>query len=309
MKNRTPRCPARYEWLRKVRRAARVQANHKVVQPAHQRILAGRQSWSSGIPEKVALPMCSSLPPMLCTIRQPRPARASGRSTDLLDRRIEQNRCRAAGIMAAGAPLGRTHAGNVLHVLDAFPVPSVVEGGEMVHRAVPLLINIRMARWQASDFMKYLRNVPPCLVCASGEKLSLEAVTFAVHCFRASADWRWIRASSRRPRVHPCACREARRQCVSAANPKPRWTTPSPSHPSEKSLDVARKSMPTTHNVICALQHNFSRRGVPILIQTRFRGALCSQRDPAQPGQKRFAGEQAYNVKNEENVKTIPIAM
>src|SRR2546426_10333367 len=48
-------------------------------------------------------------------------------------------------IVAARAPLRRACAGNVLHVFNRFPIPLVVERGEVMRRRVPLLVNVRVA--------------------------------------------------------------------------------------------------------------------------------------------------------------------
>ncbi|MEZ5364303.1 MAG: hypothetical protein R2748_18695 [Bryobacterales bacterium] len=73
-------------------------------------------------------------------------ARLRFRRIDLLDRRlleaaVEEHRV----IVAAGAPLRRLHAGRLLHVLDRLAIELVVERREVVHRAVPLLVDILMA--------------------------------------------------------------------------------------------------------------------------------------------------------------------
>ena len=48
-------------------------------------------------------------------------------------------------VVAAGAPLGGPGADHVLHVFDGLAIPLVVEGGEVVHGGVPLLVDIGMA--------------------------------------------------------------------------------------------------------------------------------------------------------------------
>src|SRR5256886_15029689 len=49
------------------------------------------------------------------------------------------------GIVAAGAPLRGLYAGDVLHVFDTLAIPLIVEGREVVHRTVPLGVNVRVA--------------------------------------------------------------------------------------------------------------------------------------------------------------------
>src|ERR1043166_4973055 len=45
-------------------------------------------------------------------------------------------------IVTAGAPLRRLRADDILHVLDGFSVPLVVERSEMMRRAVELIVDV-----------------------------------------------------------------------------------------------------------------------------------------------------------------------
>src|SRR5207302_9493771 len=74
-------------------------------------------------------------------------------------------------------------------------------------------------------------------------------------------------------RVHHVPAAMAVLRNASAANPKLRVRTLSPSHPFEMSQEVAKKSDPRTQNPMWAYSHGFSRRGVPILIKTIPRSA------------------------------------
>src|SRR5437773_1900327 len=74
-------------------------------------------------------------------------------------------------------------------------------------------------------------------------------------------------------RVHQVLAAMLAVRRASAANPKPRVRTLSPNHPLEMSQEVARKSVPITHSAMCAYSQGFSRRGVPILINTVPRSA------------------------------------
>ena len=63
----------------------------------------------------------------------------------LLDRPVKAAVEEHCMIVAARAPLRRASAGNVLHVFNRFPIPLVVERGEVMRRRVPLLVNVRVA--------------------------------------------------------------------------------------------------------------------------------------------------------------------
>jgi len=111
-------------------------------------------------------PWCFSLP-QCCGTSSSRGRPGLPGDQRFADRGIEQTAVEQRGIVAARAPLGRTHACDFLHVLDALAVPLVVEGREMMHRAVPLFVDIRVATLAGVGFMKYLEGMlPPCLVCA-----------------------------------------------------------------------------------------------------------------------------------------------
>src|SRR5690242_8649855 len=74
-------------------------------------------------------------------------------------------------------------------------------------------------------------------------------------------------------RLHHVPAAIAVVRSVSVANPKLRLRTLSPSHPFERSQEVAKKSEPRTQSAMWAYSHGFSRRGVPILINTIPRSA------------------------------------
>src|SRR6266480_5175921 len=88
--------------------------------------------------------------------------------------------------MAAGAPLGRTRTSDFLHVLDALAVPLVVEGREMMHRAVPLLVDVGMAALAGVRFHEVLGGNIAAVsrLRGAGEELPLRTVAFAVHSLR-----------------------------------------------------------------------------------------------------------------------------
>src|SRR6266849_4747256 len=137
-------------------------------------------------------------------------------------------------------------------------------------------------RWQASDFMKYFEGMlPPCFVCAelgknfpcgpspsaSMDSGGINGLEIRLAFFQATS------------RVHHVPAAMPAVSSASAANPNPRPTMPSPSHPLEKSHEVARKSAPRTHRAMCAYNQGFSRRGVPILMSTIPRSAPAASKN------------------------------
>src|SRR5437870_11422679 len=88
--------------------------------------------------------------------------------------------------MAAGTPLGGTRASDFLHVLDALAVPLVVEGRKMMHRAVPLLIDVGMAALAGVGLHEVLRRNVAAMFGLRGarEEFSLRPIALAVHGFR-----------------------------------------------------------------------------------------------------------------------------
>ena len=166
-------------------------------------------------------------------------------------------------------------------------------------------------RWQASDFMKYWEGIlPPCLVCAElgknfpcGPSPSLSIVSGGISGLEMR--FAFFQATSR---VHHVPAAMPTVSSVSAANPKPRRGMLSPSHPFAMSHEIARKSAPTTHNAICAYNHGFSRRGVPVLINTIPRRApAASESQPRRPSSV-SRGSRRTTRKKRRIAKTIPMA-
>src|SRR5258708_16309983 len=103
--------------------------------------------------------------------------------------------------------------------------------------------------------MKYWEGMlPPCLVCAelgknfpggpspspSMDSGGISGLEMRFAFFQATS------------RVHHVPAAMLAVSSVSAANPKPRRMTPSPSHSFEYSQEFARKSLPRTHSAMCA---------------------------------------------------------
>src|SRR5579883_2270471 len=111
-------------------------------------------------------------------------ARASrGMIDDLLDRRIEHAAVEQSRVVAAGAPFGRANSGDVLHVLDTLAVPLIVERREVVHRAVPLLVDIGVAALAGIGLHEIAGRDLAVVLGLRGtrEKVTGWAVAFAVH--------------------------------------------------------------------------------------------------------------------------------
>ena len=192
----------------------RVQPNHEIVQLANEGIFAGSKFMEFRIfEEKVALAH-GALHFHNAVAHQAAEAGARFRAVNnLFDGRIKQTAVKQSRIVAAGAPFGRTHTGDFLHVLDALAIPLIVEGREMVHRAVPLFVDIRMAALASVRFHEVLRgNVAAMFgLRGAGEEFPLRAVAFRIHGFRRH---QWIGDAIRvlpgdfaRP---PCSRRDAR---------------------------------------------------------------------------------------------------
>ncbi len=102
---------------------------------------------------------------------------------NLLDRCIEQAAVEQRGVVAARAPFGGAHTGNVLHVFDALAIPLIIERRKMVHRAVPLGVNVRVAALARFRFHEVLRrNVAAVFgLGRTGKEFPRGAVAFAIH--------------------------------------------------------------------------------------------------------------------------------
>ena len=106
-----------------------------------------------------------------------------GRVFDLADGAIEHAAVEERWVVAAGAPLGRFNADCVLHVLDAFAIPGVVEGGEMVRGALPLFVDVGVAAFAALRLHKIRgRNLTVMQrLSGAGEEWARRSVAFVVH--------------------------------------------------------------------------------------------------------------------------------
>ncbi len=125
---------------------AGIRHGQKIVEPLQQRVVAGRHVMQRGVFDDQV--------PVSHAAADPDDGMAGGagqtglgfRGVDLfpdggVESPVEEN----GVVVAAGAPLGGLGADHILHVFDGLAVPLIVEGGEVVHGGVPLLVDIGMA--------------------------------------------------------------------------------------------------------------------------------------------------------------------
>ena len=136
-----------------------IQAHDKVMQLANEWIFAGGQFMQLRIFQKEISLAHSAFHFHNAVAHEAAQARARFRTIhDLLDGRIEQAAVEQGGIVATGAPFRGAHAGDVLHVLDALAIPLIVERRKVVHRTVPLGVNIGVAALAGLRFHEVLRR-------------------------------------------------------------------------------------------------------------------------------------------------------
>src|SRR4029077_7340033 len=101
----------------------------------------------------------------------------------LLDRRIHHAAEEESGIVAAGAPFGLFDAVDFLHVLDAFAIPLIVEGREVMHGALPLLVNVGVAAFAGLGIEEVVGGdvVAVFGLDGAGEEFAVGAVAFLIH--------------------------------------------------------------------------------------------------------------------------------
>ena len=141
----------------------------------------------------------------------------------LLDRPIEPAVEEHRVIVAAGAPLRRRGADDVLHVLDRLAIPLVVERGEVVRRGLPLLVDVGVAPPAALAGHEEVGrdDAADVGVGRRGEERAVRAAAFLLHARRhhswgsrsGTAPSSATRASSpcrRRRRTRPGRARKRR---------------------------------------------------------------------------------------------------
>ena len=90
--------------------------------------------------------------------------------------------------MASAAPLGWLNAVDFLHVDNRFAIPLVVEGGEVMCRFVPLLVNIGVASFRGARLRCKKKIGGDEIACRGfngrGEKMPCCAAAFFIHACR-----------------------------------------------------------------------------------------------------------------------------
>src|SRR5215468_8233013 len=97
---------------------------------------------------------------------------------ELSNRRVEHSTEKQRRIMAAGTPSGRLHADDVLHVLDTFAIPLIIERRKPVGRTAPLFVNVRMATLARLRIHEELRWNTAAVACLyrTWKKLAIHAI-------------------------------------------------------------------------------------------------------------------------------------
>ena len=89
-------------------------------------------------------------------------------------------------VVTAAAPERRLDADRVLHVLDGLAVPLVIERGHVVHRALPLIVDVRMTGAAGFGIHEELRGDGLAVAGGrrTGEKQAGCASPFVIHAER-----------------------------------------------------------------------------------------------------------------------------
>ena len=104
----------------------------------------------------------------------------------LLDRPVEPAVEEHRMVVAAGAPLRRLDADDILHVLDRLAVPLIVERRHVVRRRVPLVVDLLVAASAGRAGHEEVRGNRPADVRAGGrrEERRARSAAFTVHADR-----------------------------------------------------------------------------------------------------------------------------
>src|ERR1700676_3056296 len=161
-----------------------IQTNHEIVQAADDGIFAGGEFVEFWIFEdEIALAHGAFHLDDAVAHHATEAGAGFGLVDVLLDGRVHHAAEEQGGIVAAGAPFGLFHAVDFLHVLDAFAIPLIVEGREVVHGALPLLVNVGMAALASLRFQEVVGGDVLAVLGlnGAGEKFAVGAVAFLVH--------------------------------------------------------------------------------------------------------------------------------
>ena len=162
----------------------RVDFYEEVVDPAHERVFAHCQGMELGVIQCIVTLAHRTLNGDDRMAHNTSKARLRFRSVhDLSDGRIHHAAEKQGWIMAARAPLRWPRAHHILHVLEALPVPLVVERGEVVCRAVPLFKNIGVAAFARGGLHEEPARdeTPVDGLSRAWEERTFGPIAFAVH--------------------------------------------------------------------------------------------------------------------------------
>src|SRR6266403_5453935 len=162
----------------------RVQANHEIVQAANDGIFAGGKFVELRIFENEITLAHGAFHLNDAVAHHATEAGAGFGLVDvLLDGRVHHAAEEQGGIVAAGAPFGLFYAVDFLHVFDAFAIPLIVEGREVVHGALPLLVNVGVAALAGLGFQKVVGGDVVAVFGLNGtrEEFTAGTVAFLIH--------------------------------------------------------------------------------------------------------------------------------
>src|SRR6266481_4160948 len=162
----------------------RVQANHEIVQAANDGIFAGGKFVELRIFENEIALAHRAFYLNDAVAHHAAEACAGFRLVDvLLDGRVHHAAEEESGIVAASAPLGLLYAVDFLHVFDAFAIPLIVKRREVVHGALPLLVNVGVAALASLGFQKVVGGdvVAVFSLDGTGEEFAAGTVAFLIH--------------------------------------------------------------------------------------------------------------------------------
>src|SRR5258708_35193264 len=161
-----------------------IQADHEIVQRADDGIFAGGEFVELGIFEnEIALAHGAFHLNDAVAHHATEAGAGLGLVDVFLDGRVHHAAEEESGIVAAGAPFGLFYAVDFLHVFDAFAIPLIVEGREVVHGALPLLVDVGVAPLAGWQFQEVVGGDVAAVFGLDGarEKFAVGAVALLVH--------------------------------------------------------------------------------------------------------------------------------
>ena len=164
----------------------RIHLHHEVVQRAHHRIFAGGEFMQFRIFEnEIALAHGAFHVDDAVAHHATEPGLCRRSIFNLANRRIEHSAEEQRRIVTASTPFGGFHPGDVLHVLNTFAIPLIVEGRKVMRRAVPLFVDVFVAPLASLRLHEIFRGNVFSVFGLRGtwEKFAGGTVAFTVHRF------------------------------------------------------------------------------------------------------------------------------